>query len=203
MELLLWVKRDDAMTYDYRLELIGDHYQLTTVVAGDLLSGILLGAEAGVDSFPARRTHLTRAWRQHEALQLAPLAAAVRDGDSASALSLLRGGELSGVHFHEGPADPLQAPHRAHLPAHWRALAGAGSPAQALALAARLRLLTAVRDGPQGARTLNARIEAMLGEAGTHFHGRLLLVTENSYRHRLFNGDIGVCFRDADRTVMA
>jgi exodeoxyribonuclease V alpha subunit len=68
-------------------------------------------------------------------------------------------------------------------------------------------LLTAVRDGPQGARTLNARIEAMLAGAGgassRHFHGRLLLITENSYRHRLFNGDIGICFRDVDGAVMA
>jgi exodeoxyribonuclease V alpha subunit len=103
-------------------------------------------------------------------------------------------------------ADPLQA-HREHLLAHWRALADADSPAQALSLASRLRLLTAVRDGPQGARTLNARIEAMLagagGASGRHFQGRLLLITENSYRHRLFNGDIGICFRDADGAVMA
>src|SRR5690606_8328067 len=70
-------------------------------------------------------------------------------------------------------------------------------------LASRLRLLTAVRDGPQGARTLNARIEAMLGEAGTHFHGRLLLITENSYRHRLFNGDIGICLRGQNGALMA
>src|SRR5690606_34985592 len=203
IDLPLMAKLVEAVPDGARLVLIGDPDQLPSVESGDVLSVILAADEAGGDAFPAQRTHRTRAWRQHEALQLAPLAAAVRDGDSATALSLLRGGELSGVHFHEDPADPLQAPHRAHLLAHWRALADAGSPAQALALAARLRLLTAVRDGPQGARTLNARIEAMLGEAGTHFHGRLLLVTENSYRHRLFNGDIGVCFRDADRTVMA
>jgi exodeoxyribonuclease V alpha subunit len=69
-----------------------------------------------------------------------------------------------------------------------------------------------VREGPQGARTLNARIEALLGAGGdgagapgggAHFHGRLLLVTENSYRHRLFNGDIGICLRGADGAVMA
>jgi exodeoxyribonuclease V alpha subunit len=126
----------------------------------------------------------------------------VREGDSTTALSLLRGGTLSNVHFHEAMADPLQA-HREHLLTHWRALADADSPAQALALASRLRLLTAVREGPQGARTLNARIETLLAGAGTHFHGRLLLITENSYRHRLFNGDIGICLRDADGTVMA
>src|SRR5690606_38016651 len=105
-------------------------------------------------------------------------------------------------HFHEDLADPLQT-HRDHLLAHWRALAESETPAQALRLASRLRLLTAVRESPQGARTLNARIEAMLGEAGTHFHGRLLLITENSYRHRLFNGDIGICLRDRNGALMA
>src|SRR3546814_5385994 len=49
-----------------------------------------------------------------------------------------------------------------------------------------------------GTRGLNARIEeALVGpRPPLHFHGRLLLVTENSYRHRLFNGDIGICLRD-------
>jgi exodeoxyribonuclease V alpha subunit len=60
-----------------------------------------------------------------------------------------------------------------------------------------VRLLTALRDGAQGASVLNARIEDAL--AGAHreryFHGRLPLVTETSYRHGLFNGDIGVCLR--------
>src|SRR5690606_28785041 len=89
--------------------------------------------------------------------------------------------------------------------AHWTALAEATDPAEALARAARLRILTAVREGPQGARTLNARIEDLLAgtrrgagptaTASRHFHGRLLLITENSYRHRLFNGDIGICLR--------
>src|SRR5690554_2473384 len=137
-------------------------------------------------------------------LDLAPLATAVREGDTATALSLLRGGELSGVHFHEGKADPLQS-QREHLLAHWASLGDASDPAEALARAGRLRILTAVREGPQGARGLNARIEELLAgtrrgagpasAAGRYFHGRLLLITENSYRHRLFNGDIGICLR--------
>ncbi|NZA27732.1 hypothetical protein H0E84_15235 [Luteimonas sp. SJ-92] len=82
--------------------------------------------------FPARRVHLTRGYRQSESLDLAPLATAVRQGDTTTALSLLCGGTLTGVHFHENLADPLQA-HRDRLLAHWAALAEATSPAEALA----------------------------------------------------------------------
>src|SRR3546814_14508337 len=37
-----------------------------------------------------------------------------------------------------------------------------------------------------------------LGHGNPWFRGRLLMVTANSYRHRLFNGDTGVCWPDAD-----
>ena len=161
-------------------------------------------------TFPGARVHLRRGWRQSQALQLAPLAAAVREGDADTALHLLRGDTLSNVHFHEGLADPLETQRDALL-AHWRSLAHAATPADALAQSTRLRLLTAVREGPQGARTLNARIERLLMDAGAsaprggpgHFHGQLLIVTENSYRHRLFNGDIGICLRDDRGALVA
>ena len=160
--------------------------------------------------FPGARVQLQRGWRQSEALQLAPLAAAVRDGDADTALDLLRNDTLSNVHFHEGLADPLETQRDALL-AHWRSLAHAATPADALAQSTRLRLLTAVREGPQGARTLNARIERLLVDTGAgmsrggpgHFHGQLLIVTENSYRHRLFNGDIGICLRDGRGALVA
>lgn len=166
--------------------------------------------------FAGRRVHLVRGWRQSESLQLGPLASAVREGDAGTALSLLRGGTLSNVQFHDALGDPLQA-HRDTLLAHWQSLADATTPAEALARANRLRILTAVREGPQGARHLNARIEAMLSESGQsgapgrnvrtgsprHFHGQLLIVTENSYRHGLLNGDTGIVHRDADGVLMA
>src|SRR5690606_3431473 len=114
-----------------------------SVEAGDVLAGILaaaarataahagaepveadpVGAAFGAPSrspgttgkpFPGRHIHLTRGYRQSASLDLAPLAAAVREGDTAMALSLLRSGQLSGVHFHEGDGDPLQS-RRDHL----------------------------------------------------------------------------------------
>lgn len=237
IDLPLMAKLVDAVASGTRLVLLGDPDQLPSVEAGDVLAAILgatgegdaiaredaaalrplLGAAdacvatpAGDEGrFPGIRVHLQRGWRQSEALDLAPLAAAVREGDADAALSQLRAGTLSNVSFDEGLADPLEA-QRDVLLAHFRALGQAATPTDALAQATRLRLLTAVREGPQGARTLNARIERLLAEGGGsvrapqgHFHGQLLIVTENSYRHRLFNGDVGLCLRDAAGTLVA
>ena len=238
IDLPLMAKLVDAVASGTRLVLLGDPDQLPSVEAGDVLAAILgaagegdvmergdadvlrpllgdadstsvLAQEGGEARFPGIRVHLQRGWRQSEALELAPLAAAVREGDADAALAQLRAGTLSNVHFHEGLADPLELQRDALL-AHFRALGHAATPADALAQSTRLRLLTAVREGPQGARTLNARIERLLAEGGGagrapqgHFQGQLLIVTENSYRHRLFNGDIGVCMRDAAGTLVA
>ena len=240
IDLPLMAKLVDAVAEGTRLVLLGDPDQLPSVEAGDVLAAILRAAGSGdaldaeegralapllgtpasptgaastQPAFGGRRVHLVRGYRQSDWLELAPLAKAVREGDGDQALSLLRAGRLSNVHYEDG-GDPLQA-HRERLLGHWQALAEADTPAAALAEATRLRILTAVREGPQGARTLNARIEALLrgrldasprsrgGPAQEGFHGRLVLVTENSYRHRLFNGDIGICLQDGDGHLVA
>ena len=229
VDLPLMCKLAEAVADGAQLILLGDADQLPSVEAGDVLTAILHAAGAGdalapddaralhallgdaphdaeADGLHGHRVHLIRGYRQSEALDLAPLAEAVRGGDAEAALALLRNGELSNVHFHEGIDDPLQA--RPGLLAHWRGLAAAGDPALALQQASRLRLLTALREGPQGARGLNARIEAALsgrriGAPPAWFPGRLLLVVENSYRHGLFNGDVGICLADAAGTPLA
>ena len=228
VDLPLMAKLVEAVADGTQLILLGDPDQLPSVEAGDVLAAILQAAGDGnaldagdaralrpllgesaqpsaeaSPAFAARRVHLQRGYRQSGALQLAPLAAAVRSGDADAALQLLRAG-LEGVHFHEDLADPLET-HRESLLAHWRELAATDDPVEALARASRLRLLTALRDGT---RTLNARIEELLSGSRRHaapgyFHGRLLLVTENDYRNRLFNGDVGVCLRGKDGATMA
>ncbi|NUO77009.1 MAG: exodeoxyribonuclease V subunit alpha [Lysobacter sp.] len=224
VDLPLMCKLVEAVPDGARLILLGDRDQLPSVEAGDVLAAIvdaageddalpaaielmlrpLLGAGpvAPADAAPlaGHRVHLQRGYRQADTLDLAPLAEATRAGDADAALALLREGALRGVHFHEDAIDPLSGAGRERLLADWRALAAVEDPAQALALAGRVRLLTALRDGPQGAAPLNARIEEALAGSyrPAYFHGRLLLITENSYRHGLFNGDIGVCLRAGD-----
>ena len=229
VDLPLMCKLVDAVADGAQLLLLGDPDQLPSVEAGDVLAAILAAAgdgdamseddgaalrpllgdvavDAAASALYGHRVHLQRGWRQDASLDLAPLADAVRNGDAGEALLLLRGGALSNVHFHEDAEDPLQA--RPELLAHWRTLATHADPGQALQQANRLRLLTALREGPQGARGLNVRIEAALsgrriGSPPAWFLGRLLLITENSYRHGLFNGDVGICLADADGTPLA
>ncbi|HLT43063.1 MAG TPA: AAA family ATPase, partial [Luteimonas sp.] len=171
IDLPLMAKLVEAVPDGARLVLLGDPDQLPSVEAGDVLAGILAAASnpratsdtspargggraegagggalrpaAHAPTFPVRHIHLARGYRQSAALDVAPLATAVRSGDADRALALLRSGQLSGVHFHEGDTDPLQS-HRDHLLAHWTALADTTDPAEALARANRLRILTAV-----------------------------------------------------------
>ena len=205
VDLPLMCKLLEAVAPGTRLVLLGDPDQLPSVEAGDVLAAIAAAATRPGTPLAGHRVHLDRGYRQSDALDLAPLAAAVRAGDADAALALLRDGASPGVHFHEDRHDPLRPPLRERLLPHWQALQACEDPAQALRLASRQRLLTALRDGPQGAATLNARIEALLAGAQREpwFHGRLVLIARNSHRQRLFNGDIGICLRDPAGELVA
>jgi exodeoxyribonuclease V alpha subunit len=80
--------------------------------------------------------------------------------------------------------------------------AQAGEAAAALAALGEFRLLCAHRRGPYGAFTWAAQNERWLAEAVEDFSpdrgeypGRPLLMTENDYELRLYNGDSGVVIR--------
>lgn len=73
-----------------------------------------------------------------------------------------------------------------------------------------LRVLCAHRRGPLGVETLNGDIERWLASEIESFEphtawyvGRPVLVTENDYGLRLFNGDVGVVVRSGERRVVA
>jgi len=199
LDLPLMAKLTAAIATGAQLLLLGDPDQLPSVDTGDILRALVHAAQTDAAKCPVRRIHLHRSYRQQDSLNLAPLAQAVREGDSARVLELLRGGGLSGVHFHQDHTDPI-AILQSTLHRYWHALTRADTPAKALSEINRLRILTAVREGAQGARSLNARIEQWLSGRSNpgYFHGRVLMVSENSERHQLYNGDTGLCLQDAD-----
>lgn len=145
------------------------------------------------------RVHLTYTHRQRADIDVAALAALVRDGDVDAALSGLATDAFRGVSWRDGGDRTVgDAVLAAALPA-FRRIAAAPDVTAALEQARQFRVLTAVREGPAGSQTLNAQIAAALDPArrgSGFFHGRLVLITENSYRHGLFNGDIGIAWRE-------
>ncbi len=199
VDLPLMCKLVEAVSPSSTLLLIGDRDQLPSVETGDVLAALCDAAQAGGVLAP-HRVALTRSWRLREEIDVGELAALVRDGDVEAAMRTLQSNPLRGIRWlPAGDRTPAPAVLAQALPAY-RAVQQANTPAAGLALAKRFRVLTAVREGAAGSVPLNAAIAQSLQPPGTRgerfFHGALVIVGENSYRHGLFNGDIGLVWRE-------
>jgi len=195
MAALLEALADDAL-----LVLAGDPDQLPSVEAGDVLTAVCAASEAPGSPLAARRTHLRHAHRPVPGFDVATLAAHVRDGDAGAVLAGLAARRFAGVHWHPGGDRALAAAVAGEALAAYRAVATAPDLEAALQAARAFRILCALREGPAGSATLNAQLGQALDPLhGGHgwFRGRLLLVTENSPRQQLFNGDVGLVWPDA------
>lgn len=228
VDLPLMAKLVEAVPDTATLVLIGDPDQLPAVEAGDVLGGLCAACGDGL-SLPAddaqfagallgttvptaddaplggARVHLTHGWRQAGAAPLQSLAGALQRGDRDAVYAAFAGDDTAEdvpvlSRRHGDGAALVDALRHEALPA-FAAVRDADDPARALALAARCRILTALRRGPFGAEHWNAWCAAELGERMPYFHGRLLMIAANSERHGLYNGDLGVVWRDRQGDV--
>ena len=194
VDLPLMAKLVAAVPPDAGLLLVGDPDQLPSVDTGDVLAAL---CDPGS---PLPRVHLHRVHRQDAGLGVGVLADRIRDGDVAAVMSSLKAGAATGVKWLAGTDRGLPAAALAAALPAYRAVQHAATPAAALESAKAFRLLTALRDGASGSQALNARIADALRPVGERdqrlFTGALLMVTANSPRHGLFNGDIGVAWPD-------
>jgi exodeoxyribonuclease V alpha subunit len=220
VDLPLMAKLVAAVPDAATLVLLGDPDQLPAVEAGDVLGGLCAASGDGLALPPAdaqaastwlgaavpasddaaplagTRVHLRRGWRQADAAALQALADALQRDDRDAVIARLHEGGDS-LAWHRGDALSLpEVVRREALPA-FEAVRDADDPAQALQRASSLRLLTALRRGPFGAEHWNVWCAAELGGRTPYFHGRLLAIAANSERHGLYNGDLGVVWRDA------
>ncbi len=155
---------------------------------------------------------------------IARLAEAVRGGDADAALEVLEGGSGD---VHDGqagevqwlPVDVAKVPTAGALRTVRAAAVDAGRRVTEAARDGRaraaiealggFRLLCAHRRGPHGVSTWMGQVESWLAAeidgfaaGGTWYVGRPLLVTENDYGLRLYNGDTGVVVAaDGDRVT--
>jgi exodeoxyribonuclease V alpha subunit len=224
VDLPLMCKLVSALKPSARLILLGDRDQLPSVETGDVLAALCDAAGDG-KAWPGRiaralasaldadvaarddesvltRVELERSHRQSAELDVSTMSESIRNGDGATVVAGLRANAYRGVHWQAGRDAALAAFVLEHALPHCRAIAQASDVATGLSMLRRHRVLTAVREGDAGSRTLNARIAIALQKAGARedafFHGRLVMIRENSYRHGLYNGDVGLVWVDAD-----
>jgi exodeoxyribonuclease V alpha subunit len=149
---------------------------------------------------------------------IAQLAEAIRRGNPDDVIDILNEAPEGVTWIPVDTADPasLEAltPIREGAIAAGRAVfeaAHAGAAREALDALSSYRILCAHRRGPHGVATWTARIEGWLTDAVAGFTtdtpwyvGRPLLVTENDYELRLYNGDTGVVVQTTpDRAAAA
>lgn len=159
--------------------------------------------------------HLNRFRRYDEASPLGTIAAAIQreDTEPGVALRLLEdrqgGGEavrlLDPGHADDAVRSAETDVVEAYAGYARLALGDDPDPAEVLAAFGSLRVLCALRRGPQGARAWNERLEARLAREvpgfrtdQTWYVGRPILITQNDYGVRLYNGDVGVILADPD-----
>lgn len=191
IDLPMMCKLVEAVAPQATLLLIGDRDQLPSVETGDVLAAL---CDAAIP-----RVHLSHSHRQRDDTDVSALAALIRDGDGQAALTGLANQAFRGVTWQAGGDRGISEAVLAIAVPAFRRVAAATDVRAALAEAKQFRVLTAVREGPAGSQPLNAAIAAALDPAhrgNGFFHGRLVLITENSYRHGLFNGDIGIAWQD-------
>jgi exodeoxyribonuclease V alpha subunit len=206
VSLSLMSRLVEAVRPDARLVLVGDPGQLTSIEAGAVL-GDIVGEGTAEGIVVLERVH-------RYGRGIARVAEAIRRGDGDGAVAALAaGGEdvtWIAADAADGEAAEL-APLRTAAIAAARAVieaARAGDADTAIARLGAFRLLCAHRQGPHGVATWMERVErwltAELGDLGARWYaGRPLIVTENDYGLRLYNGDTGVVIAEAGGVMAA
>ena len=202
----------DAVRVGARLVLVGDPFQLTSIEAGTVM-GDMVGLDevergTGTGPLAGRVTELVRGHRFDSGSAMAELSTAIRRGDADGVLDLLAR-DAAEVHWvRPDDADALEALRRqvVHGARDIVGCALDGRGADALEAAQRIKVLAAVRHGPNGLFAWSDLIADAVREAvpshrrgGWPRVGTPVMVTGNDPINRLANGDVGVVVHDGSR----
>jgi len=197
IDLPLMCKLLEALPATTRLILVGDPDQLPSVETGNVLRACCEGIAMRADS-ERHRVNLERVYRQAVDTDIGIAAQAVLSGNTREFIQGLQSSAYRGLHWQIGNADSLEKILREKAVPHYQKIRHADSLEQALALSKQFRVLCAARETGAGSMAINRFIaDRLASKSDTDFYaGRLCLVTENSAREQLFNGDIGLCWPD-------
>jgi exodeoxyribonuclease V alpha subunit len=218
--LAMMKKLMQAVKPEAKVVLLGDKDQLSSVEPGAVFadicsaeSGVLAGhiielksshrfrADSGIGKTAALIRGLDKLAPEEAREKVENVAAAMRDP----------GADLLFTEFGGSAADFIRMTVRnPEAGPVWAAMAAAGTPEEALRELDKFRLLCPLREGPFGSETVSRGIAAALEReklipppGGLFRRGQPVMITENNYSLRLFNGDTGVVLDSGDGGMTA
>ncbi|MBF0218886.1 MAG: exodeoxyribonuclease V subunit alpha [Gammaproteobacteria bacterium] len=231
VDLPMMARLLEALPDTARLMMLGDRDQLASVDAGNVLGDItghgheiaysletareladltgsdlsLLPIEAGAPKVANAIALLRKSYRFKAESGIGRLAYSINSGNAKAAVELLSqaaGGELEWL-----PETPLNALLDQIIGAYTPYLQ-TQSVGEAMQLFEKQRVLCAVRQGPVGVVTINQMIASRLQRrgllgGGDAVQGVPVMVTGNNYELGLFNGDVGLLWRNAEGNLRA
>lgn len=190
-----------------RLMLVGDHNQLASVDAGDVLGALCRSALAAPVGTPLRESvsWLTTSWRFAAHPAIGTLAAAILAGDADEVLHVCSDPLTTDIQ-QRPPAPSTDALLEPIVEQLERCLT-ATSPWELLNALDAFRILAPEREGRMGVNGINAAVERWLARRGHAvsdfwYHRRPVMVTANDYNTGVFNGDVGVVWREGGRVAV-
>jgi exodeoxyribonuclease V alpha subunit len=145
---------------------------------------------------------LTRSYRFHETSGIHAVGRAVNAGEADNTLHLIKKESYSDIFWKNLPMpDELLRYLEDWITGRYDVYLKAGDPVEAFDLFSRSRILAALREGPYGVHNLNFLIErimqkkGLIERSGRWYPGRPVMITQNDYNLRLFNGDVGIAMQ--------
>jgi exodeoxyribonuclease V alpha subunit len=191
-----------ALPATARLILLGDRDQLASVAAGNVLGDITghgIAVEPASTPLAASIALLRNNYRFDHDSAIGEVAAHVNQGQSKAALELLRRGDR-GLRWYADGHDQIPADAMTWLYAAYEPIFDSNSPADALEVYEKTRVLCATNQGPLGVKSLNRMIsQAMLARnnlpESNLYAGLPILIKRNHHELGLFNGDTGILWQ--------
>ena len=193
------------------------HAQLSEARGAELDDGGVVNVPVSAKTGGRIADHIVYLEKSHRVQDdggISKLASAVNSGDVDSAMRLLDSDAQQNLLLVSQDSVNLTNVLRENVLPVCKKFAAAESPLQALQIMSDTGVLCALRHGPTGSVRINSLVEKLLiddgvisrgafGDSGYnngYYHGRPLMITENSGHQRLFNGDHGLVLIDENNT---
>ncbi len=207
IDIALMSKLVEAVPAHAKLILIGDKNQLSSVETGSVFADMCEGLNDKQNLVTLKKN-----WRFAEDSAIGQLAAAVNDGNSSDLLKIIKDDSKPSCNIIE-PISITGKNIPDHLISPWQQYSQVlnnpnSSIKEIFESFNQYRILCALRRGLNGSVTMSSRIETELAKQGliqikssfaNHnqtnqhwYHGRPVMITQNSYGKGLFNGDTGI-----------